>query len=485
MSLPDDIPSLKLLIISLLERIDVLEKQNAELLEQNAKLREENIALRAENALLRTQLNQNSRNSSQPPSKDKYKLKPALPKQSSGKQGGQSGHKGNTLQMSPSPDIIVDIAAPGHCSCGADLNQAEPRLAASRQVFELPPPKLQITEYRQFERQCPSCKSRHANAFPAHVTAPTQYGTGVWAMCSLLSTSFHLSCQNISRLFEDLYGLPLNPATVLQANARSYEVLEHSEELIKQQVLCSQVVHFDESGIACEGKNQWLHVACTGLFTYLFVHAKRGKEALESHLSVLKDFTSYAVHDCYASYFLFNKVSHSLCCAHLLRELQALVENGSAWAAMMRQLLLDLYHATQQGKESLPRDGLIFYELCYDLICQQGQEQEPPPEKTRGKSRRSKGRNLLERLIKHKDLVLAFAREEKVPFTNNQAERDIRPVKGKLKVAGCLRTSTGAAHYARIQGFVSTARKQKQNVFQQLCNAFSGNTWAMKWEQAK
>lgn len=265
---------------------------------------------------------------------------------------------------------------------------------------------------------------------------------------------------------------------MLQANARAYQALEASEQAAKAALLASPVAHFDESGIRCNGSTQWLHVVSTALFTYLFTCAHRGLKALESEISLLKDFANMAVHDCWPSYFTFTGPTHALCNAHLLRELQALIEQGALWAAEMKALLLELYHATDKGSGCLSQQQLAPYLVRYEAICRQAQEQEPPEiKRPRGRSKKSKGRNLCERLIKHRQAVLAFAYHQQVPFTNNQAERDIRPVKGKVKTAGCFRTQLGASHYARIQGFVSTTRKQGKQVFQELKNAFDGNTF--------
>jgi len=473
LELPHDIASLQELVLSLMAKVE----QQAERIS----------ALEAENAFLRAQLNQNSRNSSLPPSKDKFKVKPAFPKSGSGKKGGQPGHSGKTLSMSQHPDLIIELAAPERCSCGASLSQVEPVLKSSRQVFDLPQPRLEVSEYRLYERCCPHCKRSQSGAFPEQVTAPVQYGPGVLALCTLLNNSFHLSCSHISELFEDLYGHPLNEGTVVQANARAYQALQASEQAAKAALLAASVAHFDESGIRCNGSTQWLHVVSTALFTYLFTSAHRGLKALESGLSLLKDFSNQAVHDCWASYFTFTGASHALCNAHLLRELQALIEQGAAWAAAMKALLLEIYQATDKGSGSLTEQQLAPYLARYDAICLQAHEQEPPELKPpRGRSKKSKGRNLYERLVKHRQAVLAFAYHEQVPFTNNQAERDIRPVKGKIKTAGCFRTPLGASHYARIQGFVSTARKQGRQVFVELKNAFAGNTFlTTQIQQAK
>ena len=233
------------------------------------------------------------------------------------------------------------------------------------------------------------------------------------------------------------------------------------------------LAHFDETGLACEGTTHWLHTASTSLYTYLFVHAKRGLNALLSEDSLLKDFGNFSMHDCWASYFCFPNTTHCLCNAHLLRELQALVEMGAQWAAPMQALLLELYQRSQQGKATVAE--LALYQRQYQAICARADVEEPSPAKSaRGRPTRTKGRNLLQRLVEHQEAVLAFAKYEWVPFTNNQAERDIRPVKGKIKTAGCFRTQTGAKHFARIQGFISTARKHGKTVFNELKDSYAG-----------
>ncbi|MVM42288.1 transposase [Spirosoma sp. HMF3257] len=122
---------------------------------------------------------------------------------------------------------------------------------------------------------------------------------------------------------------------------------------------------------------------------------------------------------------------------------------------------------------------------CYEQLCWQADEEELPPlvffkaDGRTGRAKRSKGRNLLDRLILHQDAVLAFAFEPGVPFTNNQAERDLRPVKVKQRVSGCFRTESGAGMYARISGFISTMRKNSQNVVDELASVLSGSfQWA-------
>jgi transposase len=440
------------------------------------RLQAENQALKEENAQFRGQLSQNSHNSHLPPSSDRFSSKPAFTAKKGGKRGGQQGHQGQTLEMNAHPDELIELLPPSHCTCGADLSQTPSYLLERRQVVDLPPTQLLVVEYQQYACQRPHCGQEAKSDFPARLPARIQYGVGVKSLLSLLSVHYHLSYSRISDLFNHLFGQPINASTIISANQYLYQALAASEEAIQERLLQEAVVNFDETGLAVQGKTSWLHTASTPLLTYLFVHSQRGLAALQSSDSLLKDFTGWAVHDCWQAYFAFSQCRHALCGAHLLRELQALIEQASQWATQMHTFLLKVYQQSDKGKGQVA--DLNPYLREYEQICALAQQEEPPPQASkRGKAKASKGRNLLQRLVKHQDSVLAFASQDFIPFTNNQAERDIRPAKSKLKNAGCFRTLTGAKHYARIQGFISTARKQGKNLLQELKNACLGFTF--------
>jgi transposase len=470
MQLPKTIEECHSLILKQAEIIDALTAKHTQVISE----------LMNRISELERRLGQNSQNSHKPPSSEGLQKKPAFPRSKGKKRGGKPGHIGNTLKMVDSPDHIKLWAAKV-CSCGADLSATELEIKERRQVFDLPEPRLEVTEYRFVQCKCPCCGKKAEGSFPETVTAPVQYGSGVKALVALLSTGYHLSYQNIQQLFSDLFGYSLNENTMVHAHKQCYTTLENSEQVIRKAIVESPVAHFDETGHRVEGKLQWLHVASSAGYTYLCSHAKHGKEALQSDSSLLPSIKGYAVHDCWKSYFAFQDCQHAICGAHLLRELTALIEKGSQWAADMHELLLNMYKESNYGKDVLKNPQPFM--LDYDRVCQQGQQQEPPAQpNVRGRPKRTKGRNLLERFIQYKKAVVAFALQQEVPFTNNQAERDLRPSKIKQKVSGCFRTSAGAKAYARIQGFISTARKQQQKVFQQIQQAFSGDTFltAMK-----
>lgn len=426
---------------------------------------------------LRSKLNRHSGNSHQPPSLDGFKrrVKSAMPKKQ-GTKGGQIGHQGKTVQMVQMPDQ-VKVCEPESCQCGKTKWVGEGQIVERRQVFDLPDPRLEITEYLRVVKSC-ECGETVSGKFPEAVTAPVQYGVKVQAMTALLSVHGCLSYEKISQLFSDLYGYQLNEATaqtMVEKTAQQMPVAQIREAIIE-----SELVHFDETGIRECGKTRWLHTASTSELTYQFVDAKRGVAAMRSEKSVLPEFAAVAMHDCWASYFSFGQMEHALCNAHIMRELAAIIENEqSRWGAEMKELLLELYVASNYGKAVVKE--ISKYEEQYEAILLRGAIEEPPPERVneKGKLKRTKGRNLLERLSKYKESVIMFAKREEVPFTNNQAERDIRPLKVKQRVCGSFRSEKGSESYARIYSFISTLRKKKREVFAELKSVLEGNPFVL------
>jgi transposase len=442
-------------------------------------LLDENAALKARVAELEARLKADSHNSHQPPSTDGLRKHPALPKPAGRKRGGQRGHQGKTLEMVAQPDTTVPCP-PDVCSCGAPFRDVPGLVIERRQVFELPDPHLAITEYQRLRCQCPACGHIQEGRFPADVRAPTQYGAGVSALVTMLNIAYAMPFKKIQGLFADLYGYAINERTLVTANATGYEALAPSDATIKLQILASPVCHFDETGIRVDGRLHWQHTASTADATSLFVHPHRGQRALSSESSLLPAYTGWAVHDCWASYFLFPACRHAICGAHLLLELTALTEQGSRWAKQMHTVLLTLYQVTDRGTRAVTYPQR--WSALYDAVCHRAQQEEPRPHRLpqKGKPKRTKGRNLLERFIAYKAAVLAFAFHAEVPFTNNQAERDLRPVKVKQKIAGSFRTLLGAHHYARIYSFIATARKQHRHVFKELRHLFRGSSFLLE-----
>ncbi len=460
-------------LASLEAEVACLQADIAHLRIENARLQTENARLQAENAELRRRLGLNSGNSHKPPSSDGYRKKrvqPALPKGEKRASGGQPGHKGRTLRQVEKPDR-VRVHLPEHCAvCGREIAAEEPHEVVSRrQVFDVPEPKLEVTEHRLGQIEC--CGQKQQGEYPGDVRSNVQYGPGVQALVVKLSVDHKMPLEQIGCLFSDLYGYELNSETVERALEEGYELAAPLEAETKEQLTQAEVDHFDETGLRVRGRLQWLHTASNALYTHLFVHEKRGEEALRSESSILPEFTGWAIHDHMAAYYKFTQAKHGACNAHILRELCGLMEDGSAWASAMHAFLLELY------RQALPLQGKAARraQQQYRQILSQAELEEPPPEPKvgRGRPKSTPGRNLLRRMTEHEDAILAFALVEGVPFTNNQAERDLRPAKVKQKVSGCFRTDHGARVYARLQAVISTCRKQDRNVFVTLRNLFA------------
>lgn len=446
-----------------------------ELLKRMAALEAEVERLKAENADLRRRLEQNSQNSHKPPSSDGYRKKsvqPGLPKGEKQAPGGKPGHKGKTLRQVERADK-VQVHLPACCSgCGRTVSAEEKHtVVGKRQVFDLPEPKLEVTEHRLGQIEC--CGQAQTGQYPAYVTASVQYGPGVRALVTKYSVDHKMPLEQICGLFSDLYGYDLNSETIESTLEQGYRLTASQEADVIAELKRAVAVNFDETGLRVAGKLHWLHTAGNEHYTYLFVHAKRGKKALQSEKSVLKDFTGYAIHDCLAAYFAFSEAKHGLCNAHILRELQALIDDKSQWAQAMHDLLLELHEELPHSKLSTRAAELL--RQRYRQIFRQADEEEPPPKVKQGKGRpkNTPGRNLLRRLQQHEEAVLAFALIEGIPFTNNLAERDLRPAKVKQKVSGCFRTVLGAEVYARLQAIIATCRKQGRNIFATLRDIFS------------
>ena len=432
---------------------------------------------------LSDQVAKHSENSSKPPSSDGLKKRKTQSLRQKGERpyGGQPGHKGSTLQMVSEPDEIVEHAVLSCPHCQADLSTVEAVGYDKRQVFDIPPVQFEVTEYRVAIKECPGCGVSVQGEFPESVSQPTQYGPRIKAQASYLNTYHFIPLARTVELLTDVYGQSPSEAALLDTNQQAVTQIHPSLTAIKAQLVAADVAHFDESGLRVAGKLQWLHVASTPELTFYQVDAKRGQAGLRA-ADILTQFQGTAVHDHWASYLTFDQCQHAFCNAHHLRELQFMVEQyQQPWADDLAQLLRTIKHevdAAPADATTLPSERLTFYNAEYDRLIAQGlslhSATDPPARPTRGRPKQSPPKNLLDRLQTHKAGVLAFMSDFRIPFDNNQAERDVRMIKVKQKVSGSFRTQTGAETFCALRAYISTARKQGVNAIDALSNAFLG-----------
>lgn len=434
---------------------------------------------------LRDQLAKNSKNSSKPPSSDGLKKpRPSSLREKSGrKSGGQEGHPGRTLKMVELPDY-VEVHKVSACPyCETKLETVAAQHHEKRQVFDIPPVQVAVTEHQVEIKVCPGCGAQVKGDFPQGVTQPVQYGPRIKAQAAYLNNYQLIPLARTSELLGDFYGHTPTEAFVLASNAEMVQKTAPSLEIIKQQIVAADVVNYDESGLRVAGQLHWLHSAGTERLTYYGVHPKRGKDAMEA-IGILPSFAGVAVHDHWKSYFTFDHCQHALCNAHHLRELRFIHEQyAQPWAQEMAQLLLDIKDAVNVAKShrktALAAEQVLHLEQGYDALITQGLNANPPPTiplpKKRGRKKQSPPKNLLDRLQLFKPQTLAFMVDFRVPFDNNLAERDVRMIKVKQKVSGAFRTQSGADTFCAIRSYISTVRKNDSNVIAALHEALLGH----------
>jgi transposase len=437
---------------------------------------------------LQARLAKSSHNSSTPPSSDGYgkvQRTASLRKAGDKPNGGQPGHEGQTLMAVEHPERTVTHEVPICTYCQAALQGIAVGGYEERQVFDLPAIRIEVTAHRAEIKVCPACGKLSKGTFPDAVTQAVQYGPTVQTWASYFTNYHHIPVERTTEICADLVQHRMSEATVLKASEHLDTCIAPSTDAVKGLLRDAEVLHVDESGLRVRGKLHWLHVACTERLTSYAVHAKRGHEAMEA-AGILGTFHGTMVHDHWKPYFTYDACDHALCNAHHLRELRCIdTQYHQAWANDMAALLVEIkaaVAATPAPALCLSPPELQAFATRYDAVVQAGFDANPVPVRTIESAAKKRGRpkhpppvNLLLRLRDFKGQVLAFMSDFRVPFDNNQGERDIRMVKVKQKVSGGFRTLEGAQRFGRIRGYLSTARKHTKNVFEAIRDAFEGN----------
>lgn len=443
----------KILLQRLLKDFEVLKKENLELRER---------VKEPEEKLSKYENPKNSGNSSIPPSQDPNRKTKSLRKKPNKKIGGQKGHKGHQLKKVDNPDVIIlhDIK---NCSCCAAelLVQGE---ISSRQIFDLPEIKIHITEHRTVKRACTNCGKENESGFPEGLVQQAQYGTKIKALCVYLQNYQMLPFARCSEFIEDLTGHHLSQGSLSNFQSKCYGDLEDYEASIKKSLLRSPVLHAGETGVRFNGKQNRIHVLSNGHISFFGHHQKRGKQAIDD-FNIIPLYKGNLVHDRFSSYFSYH-CKHSLCNAHILRELIYIEEScDGIWAKNMKKLFITANKKKKKGKKYTAK---YYAKIVYNhekLI-------RPIIENYNDKFTKTKEQRLAFALGEHKDLFLKFIKQQEIPFDNNQAERDLRMIKVKQKISGCFKSQGHIKYFAGIRGYITTLKKNNQSVLENIQNVF-------------
>ena len=470
----------------------------------NERLREENEALREElkkhrkdvevleekEKVLLRKVNMNSSNSSKPPSTDGFRRPPprSLRVKSDMKQGGQPGHKGRNIVLPHDPDEFVDHY-PERCSGCRNFEMCKSKSAfrcAERRFVVDMVMTAKVTEHRTMEADstdapCYGGSSERSprGTFPEDVRGYIQYGDSITSLVAILSGYGFMSYGRITGLIRDMLGITISAGTAVSMVSRCADRVAPGIESIRERLLTSKIVNTDETGVHINGKCGWVHSTSNSRYLYQTVNEKRGKDGINGH-GIIPDFKGVAIHDCFSPYFSYDS-DHGLCCAHLLRELKGIeqLKPDHEWSGLFSNFLVSLDRAKKttvcNGNTGFDDDRIQRISLRYDGIMALA-DSECPPTDNRGRKRKGPERSLIDRLQRYKGYILHFITDFDVPFDNNQAERDVRYAKIKMKVSGQFRDIGHAQEFLDIISYIGTARKNGVSAYNALTSAFAGNT---------
>lgn len=424
-------------------------------------------------SLLVNRLGTNSKNSSLPPSQDPHREKKTKSKGDRRKPGGQKGHPGTTLQKIENPNLIEELELDRRTIPAGTYSEAG---YESRQVFDVKI-ELFVTEYRA-EILEDASGVQYMARFPEGVTKAVQYGNEVKSESVYMSQFQLIPLARVQDYFFDQVGLPIAKGSIFNFNQEAYDLLESFEAWARCGLMSSQLNHADETGINLNGKGFWLHNLSNDKITLYHADEKRGKEGMD-RMGVLPFYRGYLVHDHLKSYYRYENIIHCLCNAHHLRELErAWEEDHQSWAKSLQGLLIEMNKVVTDANGVLSVEKQLAYQKRYRDILKRGDDECPKspakePRK-RGRQKKSKSRNLLERLKNFEEDALRFMSVAIVPFTNNRAENDLRMTKVQQKISGCFRSMDGARIFCRTRSFLATCRKNNVSPTDALRGLFQG-----------
>lgn len=403
----------------------------------------------------------NSGNSSLPPSHDLFKFKNQSLREKSGKKsGGQPGHKGETLLMSPNPDATIEHWPERQCPQCGKFHADEPgHVTGKRQVIDIPVIKAIVTEHRVFQTTC-TCGYVASGNFPSGVCAPVQYGNNLVALTAYLSTRQYVPYSRLAELIASITNVSMSQGTIFNLLDRAGDIFLPIYNAIKKEVENAFTVGGDETGSKVMGKKYWAWTWQTALATFIVITKSRGFVTISNIFPNGFPKATY-VSDSFGAQLKTFASRHQLCLAHLLRELNYFVElYGNSWALDMKNLfkraiMLKNTMATEQYNGLLEGRDKILAE--FETLVNK-----PLPE---GVPKMLPFQN---RLQKRRDQIFTFLFFPDVPYDNNGSERAIRNIKVKQKVSGGFRSDRGAEIFAILRSVVDTVIKKGGNPYEDI-----------------
>ena len=437
---------------------------------------------------LERRLDLNSQNSHKPPSSDGYKKpQPKSLREKSGRpSGGQPGHPGHRLELRENPEHIVRHRPSTCACCRHSLGGAPSEGYDRRQVFELVA-RVEATEHQAHTVRCPKCGEATTAAFPDNVAAQTQYGSAMKAFASYCDAYQFIPSERLRELIHDLTGHCLSEATLYHVTETLFTALQPHAAAVQAQLAVAPVTNHDESGLRVQGKVHWLHSASTPSLTAYHVDKRRGVVGMAA-AGILPHRIGTVVHDGWPPYWTYAQCRHALCNVHHERELRAVDElDHQPWANRLIGVLhtakAAVAAAREAGLDQLTAEQLVALTAKYSEVIEEGLAANPLPEPIMtptgkpARMKKSKARNLLERLDLRREAVLLFMHDFAIPYSNNQGEQDIRMIKVQQKISGAFRTLDGAEQFCRLRGYISTLKKRALPVLHFLQEALEGRPY--------
>ena len=441
------------IIIEELKRIVIMQAQEITRLMKKVDFLEKELA--------RYTTRKDSSNSSLPPSKDENRPPhtSSLREKSGRKAGGQPGHEGKTLEMTDTPDEIIEHHACFCPECGKDVSNMSFELYGKRQVIDIPKIKQIVTEHRVYRCKC-TCGHIVESDFPAYVNSAVRYGKNIETLVGYLSVRQYLPFKRLKEMLNDIFTVQVSEGGLHCLLNRLASKGVTGYEMIRQKVLNSGVIGTDETGVKINGKKHWFWTWQNKRATFIATSTNRGTTTIDENVSGISR-EAVLVHDCWKAHFQTPVKAHQLCTAHLERETKYLEEFYKvAWPARFRVMLRQAHKLKNQ---LTPAD--YFYPNHHrDLL-------EKELDNLLAETLNPKHKEMIafqKRITRYRDHVFTFLYHPDVPPDNNGSERAIRNVKVKQKISGQFKILSAAENFAILRSIIDTAIKNNQNVLNTL-----------------